>query len=46
VQDALEPAKQTAPPLIGVCAVVLLKDAAILPATLRDGWAEQTRDLR
>lgn len=31
---------------MGVCAVVLVKDAAMLPPEVRDGWAEQTRDLR
>jgi hypothetical protein len=46
MQEALDAPKPAAGLMVGVCAVVLLKDAAMLPATVRDSWAEGTRDLR
>lgn len=49
VQNALDAPKTglAAPPaLVGVCAVVLIKDGVMLPAEVRDSWAVQTRDLR
>jgi hypothetical protein len=47
IQDALDAPKQSAAgPLLRGCALVLVKAAAMLPEAVRDGWAEQTRDLR
>jgi hypothetical protein len=46
VQSALDAPKKSTSPLLRVCAVVLLKDAAMLPESVRDSWAEQTAELR
>lgn len=47
MSEALDtPKEKLSGPLLRVCALVLVKDAAMLPAAVRDGWAEQTRDLR
>ena len=46
VQNALDAPAKAAAPLLRVCALVLVKDAAMLPAAVRDGWAEQTAGLR
>jgi hypothetical protein len=47
VQEALDaPTQSGASPLLRVCALVLIKDAAMLPEAVRDGWAEHTRELR
>ena len=46
VQNALDAPKQSESPLLRVCALVLVKDAAMLPAAVREGWAEQTAALR
>lgn len=46
VQSALEAPKKPASALLRVCALVLVKDASMLPAQVRDSWAESVGELR
>lgn len=47
LQSALDaPPSPESSPLMRACALVLIKDAAMLPEAVRDGWAEHTRALR
>jgi hypothetical protein len=46
VSSALDTPKKPTGALLGVCALVLVKDGAFLPAQVRDSWAESMGELR